>query len=279
MAIYTLGERADELMTRTKPLPLGESRRPLAPLVDRAWQAFDRAGVLTSRVAPAAPILFFGDLDAYLDSPLRVLTVGLNPSLHEFPSVEAFSRFPLIQDNGERNPDRYLDAMSAYFRTEPYRGWFSSYEAVLNGARSSYYAGKRSTALHTDICTPVATDPTWSRLGPDRADLQAAGVPLWHELLTVLRPQIVLLSVAKWHLDHIRFQAMGPWHALRVFDRTGQGDLRKRPYEVRARWYEVASERSLFAWGRAAQKPYGHLANIQKREVGAIVVEAYENGR
>lgn len=279
MAIYTLEDRADELMTMPRPLPLGESRRLLAPLVDQAWQAFDRAGNLPSHVAPAAPILFFGDLDAYLASPLRVLTVGLNPSLHEFPSSDAFNRFPLIQDNGEREPGRYLDAMSAYFRTRPYKGWFSSYEAVLNGARSSYYAVKRSTALHTDICTPVATDPTWSRLGPDRPELQAVGVPLWHELLKVLRPQIVLLSVAKWHLNHIRFQAMGPWQALRVFDRTGQGDLRKRPYEVRARWYEVASERSLFAWGRAAQKPFGHLANIQKREAGAIMVQAYEDDR
>lgn len=262
----------------SKPHSSGEPRQPLAPLVDQAWQAFDLAGNLPSRVTPAAPILFFGDVDAYLDSPLRVLTVGLNPSLHEFPSNDAFRRFPLIQDHGEREPSRYLDAMSAYFRTKPYRGWFSSYEAVLNGARSSYYAGKRSTALHTDICTPVATDPTWSRLGPDRLELQAAGVPLWHELLKVLRPQIVLLSVAKWHLDHIRFQALGPWHALRVFERTGQGNLRKRPYEVRARWYEVTSERSLFALGRAAQKPFGHLANIQKREAGAIVVEAYEDG-
>jgi len=264
----------------SKPHSSGEPRQLLAPLVDQAWQAFDRAGDLESRVTPAVPILFFGDLDAYLDSPLRVLTVGLNPSLHEFPSDDAFSRFPMIQASSEREPGRYLDAMSAYFRTRPYGGWFSSYEAVLNGARSSYYAGKRSTALHTDICTPVATDPTWSRLGPDgRAELQAAGVPLWHELLKVLRPQIVLLSVARWHLDHIRFQAPGPWQALRVFDRTGQGDLRKRPYEVRARCYEVAGERSLFAWGPAAQKPFGHLANIQKREAGAIMVEAYEDGR
>lgn len=263
----------------SEPLFPDESRQLLAPLVDQAWQAFDRAGNLPSRVAPAAPILFFGDLDAYLGSPLRVLTVGLNPSLHEFPSSDAFSRFPLIQDNGGREPGPYLDAMSAYFRTKPYRGWFSSYEAALNGARSSYYAGKHSTALHTDICTPVATDPTWSSLGPDRAELQAAGVPLWHELLRVLRPQVVLLSVARWHLDHIRFQAIGPWQALRVFDRTGQGDLRKRPYELRARWYEVASQRSLFAWGRAAQKPFGHLPNIQKREAGAIMVEAYEDGR
>ena len=44
-----------------------------------AWRAFDRAAERPWCVTPAVPILFFGDLDAYRASPLRVLTVGLNP--------------------------------------------------------------------------------------------------------------------------------------------------------------------------------------------------------
>ena len=74
---------------------LSKWRRLLSPSVALAWREFDRASTLPSRVTPAAPILFFGDLNAYRTSPVRVLTVGLNPSLHEFPVDEPFRRIPL----------------------------------------------------------------------------------------------------------------------------------------------------------------------------------------
>ena len=54
----------------------------LSEPVELAWHAFDRVADRTCRVTPAMPILFFGDLDAYRTSPLRTLTVALNPSLY-----------------------------------------------------------------------------------------------------------------------------------------------------------------------------------------------------
>ena len=163
----------------------------LARAVAQSWRAFDRAAGLPC-VTPAAPILFFGDLVAYGTSALRVLTVGLNPSLHEFPHGEPFRRFPRLEGAGGREPGRYLDAMAGYFRTDPYRAWFSAFEPLLNGAGASYYAVEASTALHTDICSPVATSPTWSQLdGADHAAIEADGGPLWHMLLEALRPQII----------------------------------------------------------------------------------------
>ena len=65
---------------------------PLLMIVEQAWSAFRRAGDLPSRVVPAVPILFFGDLQAYSASETRVLTVGLNPSLQEFPKESPFLR-------------------------------------------------------------------------------------------------------------------------------------------------------------------------------------------
>ena len=258
-----------------------ECRQRLASSVERAWRAFDRAARLPSRVTPAAPILFFGDLDAYWTSPLRVLTVGLNPSLHEFPACDRFRRFPLGGDNSDREPDRYLDAMSAYFRTDPYSSWFGAFETLLNGAGSSYYADTAAfTALHTDICSPVATDPTWSGLDQTaRAALEADGGSLWRELLKVLRPQIVALSVAKDHLGRIKFRPLGEWEIVHVFELKGDGSPRSRPYEVRARWYEVGDEPPLFVFGAAAQTPFGTLHDNQKRETGAIALEKYRDGR
>ena len=246
----------------------------------QAWRAFDRAAALPSRVSPAVPILFFGDLDAYRASRLRVLTVGLNPSQHEFPAGKPFQRFPLAEGRRSREPSHYCDSMSAYFRTTPYRGWFSAFEPLLNGVGASYYDGEASTALHTDICSPVATSPTWSQLGEaDRSALAVDGVPLWHMLLVVLRPQIVALSVAKSHLRRIKFATVTHWKTIHAFSRTSTGVSRSRPYELDARWHEVGGETSLFIFGPAAQKPFGLLADIQKREAGEIAHATYQDGR
>ena len=150
--------------------------------VSMAWRAHDNAAGLVARVNPSIPILFFGDLNAYKAAPLRTLTVGLNPSLREFPSDRPFSRFPLSDEETPRNRAAYLDTLSRYFRTEPYRAWFNAWEPLLNGAGVSYYGDASSTALHTDLCSPVATDPTWSRLGKvdqhSQQTLEADGVPL-----------------------------------------------------------------------------------------------------
>ena len=251
----------------------------LSEAVALAWRAFDRVADRNCRVTPSVPILFFGDLDTYRASPLRVLTVGLNPSRKEFPDAQPFQRFPLAE--GNREPSRYLDAMSAYFHTDPYRGWFSAFEPLLNGTGTSYYEGGTSTALHTDICSPVATNPTWSRLDKaNRTALEADGVPLWHMLLEELRPQIVALSVAIVHLRRIEFAPMTDWNVIRAFERTADGNLRSRPYEICTRWYGIGGERVLFAFGAAAQKPFGLLADSQKRETGGeLLLEAYQDGR
>ena len=247
-------------------------------LVDRAWRSFERAA-LPSRVSPATPILFFGDLDAYRGSPLRVLTVGLNPSLEEFPDGEPFLRFPLAADVASADRDRYLEALAAYFRTNPYRNWFRHFEPLLNGMRTSYYPGEASTVLHTDICSPVATDPTWSRLGEsDRAILEADGGPLWHALLDALEPHLVVLSVARRHLDRITFDALGGWRVIHAFERTDDGSPRSSPYEVSARWYRVGPGRALFVFCPAGRTPLT-ISNEQKRALGAHVAEVWERER
>ena len=92
-------------------------------------------------------------------------------------------------------------------------------EPLLNGSGASYYAAETSTALHTDICSPVATSPTWSQLdGTDQAALEADGGPLWHILLETLRPRIVMLSVAQVHLRRIAFAPLTEWRTLHAFE-------------------------------------------------------------
>ena len=254
-------------------------REHLVELAAAAWRAYDAASS-PPRVTPAAPILFFGDLDAYLKSPLRVLTVALNPSGHEFPKVDPFSRFPLAKGVEGREPDRYFNALSAYFRTGPYSSWFSAFEQVLQGIGASYCPGATSAALQTEICSPVATDPTWSSLGKtEQAQLEAEGGPLWHSLLEALRPNLVLMSVAKRHLNRIKFKPIdGEWENIHTFDKKGNGEPRSRPYEVLARRHKIGGMPSLLVFGRAAQKPFSLLHDSQKRELGEIIRERYFRG-
>ena len=163
------------------------NKSELGEVVEGAWRCYGRAAALGSAVAPAVPILFFGDVDAYFGSRLRVVTVGLNPSSREFPADDPLRRFPLAEGIDRADLGRYVDALSEYFRVDPYAGWFGAWEPLLNGADASYYPGAASAALHTDICSPVATDPTWSGLGGgDRSALMDDGVALWHELLVLL---------------------------------------------------------------------------------------------
>ena len=245
-----------------------------------AWGAFEHAATLPSRVSPAAPVLFFGDLAAYQASRLRVLTVGLNPSLHEFPPDSPFRRFPLAEGVTPLGRDIYLRALSAYFSISPYRSWFRSFEPLLNGAESSYYSGATSTALHTDICSPVATNPTWTRLDKaTQSALEADGGPLWHTLLAALQPHLVALSVAYRHLSRIKFAPLSEWEVVYTSTRTGRGSPRAQPYEACARWYDVGGEPSFFVFGRAAQTPFGLLNAEQKREAGVSAMEGWRRGR
>lgn len=247
-------------------------------LVAQAWTAFDRAAHLTCRVTPAVPVLFFGDLAAYRASSLRVVTVALNPSAHEFPIEEPFQRFPLLKDNHGREPERYLEAMSVYFRKDPYRRWFDrSFEPLLHGLGASYYGNGASTVLHTEICPPVATDPTWSKLGKTyRKALEKDGGPLFHSLLKELCPQIVVLSVAKDHLKRIKFAPGTDWTTIHAFrDKKDGSPRRDGPYKIHARWYDVSQQQSLFVFGPARTKPLADLTNPRKKEAGGFILNEY----
>ena len=252
----------------------------LYELAANAWRAFENAAPLPSRVNPAIPILFFGNLNSYCSSRTRILTVGLNPSLIEFPGKRAFRRFPLAKGVSENEPDRYLQALSDYFCTCPYCKWFRGFELMLNGMGASYCKGQPSTALHTDICSPIATEPTWSHLDPEvKKALEKDGRPLWHSLLEVLRPELVVFSIACEHLSSFKFESVDECHLVHVYTKTKNGSERKQPVEVRAQWFEICGDQSLFFFiNPAAQTPLGCLDDTKKRKTGVIALEELRRG-
>ena len=62
-------------------------------------------------------------------------------------------------------------------------------------------------------------------------------------------------------------------------DQTVSGVPRSRPYEVRAHWYDVGGQPSMFVYGRPAQTPFGLVSDLHRREIGATIVEVYRDGR
>jgi hypothetical protein len=249
----------------------------LEALGARAWQIHRRAeaDALEHLVRPSVPILFFGDSESYLASRVRVLTVGLNPSREEFPRANPFSRFQYsesVDASADLDLTAYLRSLNDYFRLNPYRKWFDpSFEPLLSGLGASYYAGCDSTALHTDLCTPLATDPTWSHLKSDERNLlRESGPRLWHDLVKALAPDLVLVSIQRALADTISFPLAEDLGVVFELD----GPKRARPYRLEAtRRYVDHGKVAVFVFGQAAQTPFGSVSANDKRVMGARLRE------
>lgn len=154
------------------------------------------------------PIHWFGNRPAYEASPLRVVTVGLNPSDREFRPNDSVAvskdlRFPDFDGT-----DKGLElALNNYFKRKPYNAWFKgSFGAVLQSFEASFYEGAKNTAIHTDICSPWATIPTWSKLPEKiRQELEIEGHELWKKLILELQPDVILFSSSPNHEQKIDF--------------------------------------------------------------------------
>jgi hypothetical protein len=226
-------------------------------------------------VTPSMPILFFGDLLGYLRSPLKVITVGLNPSLAEFPDADPWARFPgaanLSPPLSVDERKRYLYSLCDYFRVEPYREWFErSFEPLLNGLDASYFAGPMSASLHTDVASPVATKPTWSKLRETQRPLQHDGGQLWRALAEVLEPELILVSTARQHLSAITAKPLAKWRELARVERAN-------PFVVCGTSINLAGRSVLVAFGRCTNLPFGSVSFDDRFRLGrAIADEVWE---
>jgi hypothetical protein len=242
-------------------------------LTEGAWRAYQRATENCGEVVTknSRPIAWFGDLVAYAASPTRILTVGLNPSQIEFPALDHDCRFPLAS-GAEASSTAYRKSLNAYFRTDPYWPWFCTFCTMLEGMNASFDGRYGpNTAVHTDLCSPVATSPTWSKLqkmDPDACTfLKGDGVPLWNDLVRQLKPRVVLISVAEEHLDKIDFfSADLKWEELYAIAQPAGR------YIVRTRRYTVEGKPVLFVWGKANVKPFQGITYEARRDLGARVL-------
>lgn len=249
----------------------------LAALARRAFLAWEDARTRLEDVVvdPSVPILYFGDTEAYFSSSLRVLTVGLNPSLEEFPSHNPFKRFASFEGVDFSTLDdslteTYLCGLNQYFKGRKEWKWFSSFEPILKGMGVSYFGAPVGTAIHTDLCSPVSTSPKWTGLKPVQQEtLLKQGVDLWHGLTEALVPDVLVVSIREEYLALISFPGAhaGEWwfEVARI--------SRKNPYVVKGRWFTLGDKKTLLAFGQAAQTPFGKIGNLDKEYIGRRIAE------
>jgi len=223
---------------------------------------------------PSIPILYFGDLPSYMKSEIKLITVGLNPSHNEFPKNNRFARFKKAENLDPSKPlnkqdmQLYLGSLNDYYKEDPYN-WFGCFEPILNGLQASYYPSKYpNNALHTDICSPFATNVTWSNLSQGyRRVLAGEGSYLWRTLVEFLKPDMILISVAREHLQKIRFRK-SRWKTCTSIHRKKDDSLRSQPYKVEVADFSINGKKGRLVFGQAAQLPFGTLSTDDKEIVG-----------
>jgi len=221
------------------------------------------------------PIPYFGDVGAYMQSEPRVITVALNPNLDVFPCTRC---------NGVLEPKETERRLSVYFREREIAGdlprWFSSYKHVLEGAGYSYL-GPDNVALHADLCSPIATDPTWGALTPkQRSTLLEPGRRIFSALCERLQPNLIFVSLSRDEVAHQWSDPRGgEWQTLVIFAERENGAPRIPPYEVRYTVIDCGDERrTMIVFGPPMQgRPFGGISPKQRRAVGRQAMEVLTN--
>lgn len=175
--------------------------------IQQCWADFQSKKSLGFVVNPTIPILWFGNLDEYEKSALKIVTIGLNPSCMEFCSVKGSKsfdvplRFPKaaslvnasILSSGEIA--LYKQAMNKYFINNPYCEWFRYNERILHALDASYRLPDKHRAIHIDIYTPIATSPTWGGLSSnEKAQIVSSNVLSFENWLNCLNPNIIIIA-------------------------------------------------------------------------------------
>ncbi|MDX8412835.1 MAG: hypothetical protein R8J85_02000 [Mariprofundales bacterium] len=242
-------------------------------LIDKTIKYFKTYSNEGFVVKPSLPILYFGDLISYRNSKLKVVTVGKNPSFNEFRfkgDIDfSFCRFE------KWNPDKMnlIESLNQYFASKPLQ-WFSCFEPILNGMKSSYYKNDKfqNRVLHTDICSPIATDPTWSKL-PKNAQsmLFEKGHVIWKELIEELQPDIMFVSIPFNLFNTIIAAEKGK--LLISFKLKEDGEKRKKPYDVRVYNHQLKNGKNIkIVFGQAANTPFGTISKTQKVNIGELLL-------
>lgn len=234
-----------------------------------------------AKIPHTIPIDWFGNKNEYEQSDIRIVTVGLNPSDIEFKESDKATtystkyRFPNAKAGV---PATYPQAWNEYFTCNLYN-WFNNFERVLQGAGASYgghspegigeHDHPTRRAIHTDLCSSEATLPTWSQLPhAEKRAIAKVGIPRWQEQMKQLRPDIIILSVAKEYWSQLPITDISD---LYVITEAKDGTKRKRPVVIRKGCYNGA----LVILGVTRNTPFGSVCKEEQKHIGELILQAF----
>ena len=234
-------------------------------------------------VKNSMPIVFFGDIDNYIKQDYRIITAALNPSDIEFlnnknDNYSCKHRFP-----DYNNTTVSLEkSCKNYFKNNPYNKWFgqdnAGFKPLLNGMGYCYYPNSKNlkAVLHTDLCSPIATNPTWSKLTKNEKNrLQIKGFVLWKKLIIELKPNLIILSVKKAYIESIYSSPIFNFKKVDYpIDPVYSKNNRFR-YEIIHYQGSIDTFKTNLLWGSAQNTPFQPFKN--KIEIGKVLKKYFIN--
>ncbi len=228
-------------------------------------------------VKPSLPILFFGDLESFVSQNKKVVTVALNPSVKEFRLSHdqnySYFRFPQYETTGET----LVKSLNNYFKYRPYNRWFKpSFETFLNGLKCSYYPDNSyDKVLHTDIGSPLATNPTWGKLSQYQKSLLIKdGFEFWKRLMVEIKPQLIILSVAIAYLEPLHLLSKEIIYSTNY---TKEGNLRTKPYNLERYRVKIDDFETNLVFGKAAHRPFSLVSKKDTIKMGKTCLNTFFN--
>lgn len=240
-------------------------------------------------IKDSLPILYFGDINAYFKSQYKIITAAINPSSAEFGVGESstkisFARFPQFEriakerDLSDESALQYLSSLNAYFQTgNDYKQWFdrTPRNNLFSPFNASYYDSASNRAIHTDILSPFATFPKWSKLDSQiQRRFSEFGIALWHELIAILEPDIIFMSLNKKYISHTDFYRTFRDYVVYA-DKKYNGESLKIQYgyiQLKGKQVHIFNE------SRTNQVPFNALGNKDSAILGKKIYERFTKG-
>ena len=224
-------------------------------------------------VKDSFPIVWFGNTQKFFCSKVKVITIGLNPSFREFPNADSELRFPGARGAFARHRmGTVCNSLNGYFNFDraPYWDWFEAYERALGFLKFGVtYGGTKSRcplaenyAIHIDLFSAIATDPTFSKLNSGQ-QARLARRDLFGQLFSYLTdgwdgPVIVLFSTSKDDICH----CLGLTQDDKIYECAVAGDSKVETYRHGNRVY---------IWGKPNIKPFqGVKSEVLKPSLDVI---------
>ena len=160
-----------------------------------------------------------------------------------------------------------LLALDNYFKIKPYTKWFgkpniskSGFLPLLNGLGACYYKeSQKNIALHTDICSPLATNPTWSGLNEKQKNiLFKSGYELWKRLVIELKPDLILMSLKKDYLRLLPIEFVKQLKSKKSKQSTNRKQLEYTLDHYKLSFGEFQTN---LIWGSAQNTPFQPFPN------------------